>query len=97
MDKTQKLELLKKKSRTVTNQDVDYLFSANKSKTKGFFSLIYGKIGLIEVSKVVEIEDFKTYAILFADKEFKSLRIDSILKELNIVQKPEWLKKLQII
>lgn len=92
MDKTKTLELLKKKSHAVTNQDVDYLFSANKSKTKGFFSLIYGKIGLIDVSKVVEIEDFKTYAILFADKEFKSLRIDSILKELNIVQKPEWLK-----
>lgn len=92
MDKTQKLELLKKKSRTVTNQDVDYLFSANKSKTKGFGSLIFGKLGLIDVSKVVEIEDFKTYAILLADKEFKSLRIDSILKELNIVQKPEWLK-----
>lgn len=60
MDKTQKLALLNKKSHTVTNQDVDYLFSANKSKTKGFFSLIYGKIGLIDVSKVVEIEDFKT-------------------------------------
>lgn len=32
MDKTKTLELLKKKSHAVTNQDVDYLFSANKSK-----------------------------------------------------------------
>lgn len=72
MDKTKNLELLKKKSNTVTNQDVDYLFSANKSKTKGFFSLIYGKLDLLMFLKLLRLKISK---LMQSFLQTKNLRV----------------------
>ena len=85
------LEQLKKKATSVTIEDVDYLFTANKSKTVGLFSLILGKGKLIDYSKPVGLKEFKEVADVFANKRFKELNLDNILHELKINKKPQWL------
>lgn len=85
------LEQLKKKATSVTIEDVDYLFTANKSKTVGLFSLILGKGELIDYSKPVGLKEFKEVADVFANKRFKELNLDNILHELKINKKPQWL------
>lgn len=78
------LEQLKKKSTSVTIEDVDYLFSANKSKTKGLFSLIFGKGSFIDQEKTIGLKEFKDTASLFANKRFEKLKVDNILSSLKL-------------
>lgn len=85
------LEELKKKATSVTIEDVDYLFTANKSKTVGFFSLIFGKEKLINHDQPVGLKEFKDVADVFANKRFQELNLDNILSELKINKKPQWL------
>ena len=85
------LEQLKKKSTSVTIEDVDYLFSANKSKTKGLFSLIFGKGSFIDQEKTIGLKEFKDTASLFANKRFEKLKVDNILSSLKLDKKPEWM------
>ena len=85
------IEQLKKKASSVTIEDVDYLFTANKSKTVGLFSLILGKGKSIDYSKPVGLKEFKEVADVFVNKRFKELNLDNILHELKINKKPQWL------
>lgn len=85
------LEELKKKATSVTIEDVDYLFTANKSKTVGLFSLIFGKGKSIDYSKPVGLKEFKDVADVFANKRFQELKVDNILSALKINKKPQWL------
>lgn len=85
------LEELKKKATSVTIEDVDYLFTANKSKTVGLFSLIFGKGKSINHDQPVGLKEFKDVADVFANKRFQELNLDNILRELKINKKPQWL------
>lgn len=62
------LEELKKKTTSVTIEDVDYLFTANKSKTVGLFSLIFRKENSINYDQPVGLKEFKDVADVFANK-----------------------------
>lgn len=85
------LEELKKKATSVTIEDVDYLFTANKSKTVGLFSLIFRKEKSINYDQPVGLKEFKDAADVFANKRFQELNLDNILHELKIDKKPQWL------
>lgn len=85
------LEQLKKKATSVTIEDVDYLFTANKSKTVGLFSLIFGKGESINLDQPIGLKEFKDVADVFANKRFQELNVDNILSELKINKKPQWL------
>lgn len=85
------LEQLKKKATSVTIEDVDYLFTANKSKTVGLFSLIFRKEKSINYDQPVGLKEFKDVADVFANKRFQELNLDNILHELKIDKKPQWL------
>ena len=85
------IEQLENKASSVTIEDVDYLFNANKSKTKGIFSVIFGKNNLFDYSKTVDLGDFKTVAFTFANKRFKELKVNNILQSLKLNKKPEWM------
>ena len=90
------LEQLKKKASSVTIEDVDYLFTANKSKTVGLFSLIFGKEKSIDYSKPVGLKEFKDVADVFANKRFQELKVDNILSALKINKKPQWLNNYDL-
>ena len=90
------LEQLKKKASSVTIEDVDYLFTANKSKIVGLFSLIFGKEKSIDYSKPVGLKEFKDVADVFANKRFQELKVDNILSALKINKKPQWLNNYDL-
>lgn len=70
---------------------MDYLFTANKSKTVGLFSLIFRKEKSINYDQPVGLKEFKDAADVFANKRFQELNLDNILHELKIDKKPQWL------
>lgn len=90
------LEKLKKKASSVTIEDVDYLFTANKSKTVGLFSLIFGKEKSIDYSKPIGLKEFKDVVDVFANKRFQELKVDNILSALKINKKPQWLNNYDL-